>query len=201
MAIEVTMPQMGESIVEGTITKWLVKEGDTVVEDQPLVEISTDKVDTEIPSPGAGRIAKIVAEEGQTLPVGAKLAVIEQAAQESGAKLKMVPPKAVPKPMEPQAEKPASRADASVSATSSAFAENRSAQRAPAAARESVPRARHRNGWTNQQARSPALSRIDAPGRWRDFPIEPAREWCCASNSGAICFSSHAGLVANPRGR
>src|SRR5882757_6073221 len=101
MAIDVTMPQMGESVVEGTITKWLVKEGDTVVEDQPLVEISTDKVDTEIPSPGAGRIAKIVAEEGQTLPVGAKLAVIDQilsqAAAESGAKLKMVPPKAAPR--------------------------------------------------------------------------------------------------------
>ena len=65
------MPQMGESVVEGTIAKWLVKEGDTVAEDQPLVEISTDKVDTEIPSPSAGRIAKLVAEEGQTLPVGA----------------------------------------------------------------------------------------------------------------------------------
>jgi 2-oxoglutarate dehydrogenase E2 component (dihydrolipoamide succinyltransferase) len=80
MAIEVTMPQMGESVVEGTIAKWLVKEGDVVAEDQPLVEISTDKVDTEIPSPGAGRIAKIIAAEGQTLPVGAKLAEIEPAA-------------------------------------------------------------------------------------------------------------------------
>jgi 2-oxoglutarate dehydrogenase E2 component (dihydrolipoamide succinyltransferase) len=80
MAIEVTMPQMGESVVEGTIAKWLVKEGDVVSEDQPLVEISTDKVDTEIPSPGAGRIAKIIAAEGQTLPVGAKLAEIEPAA-------------------------------------------------------------------------------------------------------------------------
>jgi 2-oxoglutarate dehydrogenase E2 component (dihydrolipoamide succinyltransferase) len=80
MAIEVTMPQMGESVVEGTIAKWLVKEGDVVTEDQPLVEISTDKVDTEIPSPGAGRIAKIIAAEGQTLPVGAKLAEIEPAA-------------------------------------------------------------------------------------------------------------------------
>ena len=77
MAIDVTMPQMGESVVEGTIAKWLVKEGDVVIEDQPLVEISTDKVDTEIPSPGAGPIAKIVAAEGQTLPVGATLAVIE----------------------------------------------------------------------------------------------------------------------------
>ncbi len=99
MAIDVTMPQMGESVVEGTIAKWLVKEGDVVTEDQPLVEISTDKVDTEIPSPGAGRIAKIVAEEGQTLPVGATLAVIEPAGAEAPAKLKVVAPKAsAPKP-------------------------------------------------------------------------------------------------------
>ena len=98
MAIDVTMPQMGESVVEGTITKWLVKEGDVVTEDQALVEISTDKVDTEIPSPGAGRIAKIVAEEGQTLPVGATLAVIEPAGADTSAKLKVVAPKAAPKP-------------------------------------------------------------------------------------------------------
>jgi len=107
MAIDVTMPQMGESVVEGTIAKWLVKEGDVVIEDQPLVEISTDKVDTEIPSPGAGRIAKIVAAEGQTLPVGATLAVIEPAgAAEAPAKLKVVAPKVAPKP-EAVAEKPA----------------------------------------------------------------------------------------------
>jgi 2-oxoglutarate dehydrogenase E2 component (dihydrolipoamide succinyltransferase) len=98
MAIDVTMPQMGESVVEGTITKWLVKEGDVVTEDQALVEISTDKVDTEIPSPGAGRIAKIVAAEGETLPVGATLAVIESAGAEAPAKLKVVAPKAAPKP-------------------------------------------------------------------------------------------------------
>src|SRR5579864_8689581 len=79
MAVEVQMPQMGESVVEGTIAKWLVKPGDTVAEDQPLVEISTDKVDTEIPSPSAGTIAKLVAEEGQTLPVGAVIAIIEKA--------------------------------------------------------------------------------------------------------------------------
>ena len=92
------MPQMGESVVEGTITKWLVKEGDVVTEDQPLVEISTDKVDTEIPSPRAGRIAKIVAAEGETLPVGATLAVIEAAGADTTAKLKVVAPKAAPKP-------------------------------------------------------------------------------------------------------
>jgi len=77
MATEVIMPQMGESVVEGTVTKWLVKEGDMVKEDQSLCEISTDKVDTEIPSPSAGVIAKLVAAEGQTLPIGAVIAVIE----------------------------------------------------------------------------------------------------------------------------
>jgi 2-oxoglutarate dehydrogenase E2 component (dihydrolipoamide succinyltransferase) len=77
MSLEVTMPQMGESVVEGTVTRWLVKEGDQVSEDQPLCEISTDKVDTEIPSPSAGVIARLLAAEGQTLPVGAPLAVIE----------------------------------------------------------------------------------------------------------------------------
>ncbi len=153
-----------------------MKEGDTVVEDQPLVEISTDKVDTEIPSPGAGRIAKIVAEEGQTLPVGAKLAVIEPAAQESGAKLKMVPPKAVPKPMEPQAEKPASRADASVSATSSAVAENRSAQRAPAAARESAPSARAASADARQDEAEPASTESDGHRRYSPVVMKMAAE-------------------------
>ena len=85
MAVDVMMPQMGESVVEGTVTKWLVKAGDSVQEDQPLCEISTDKVDTEIPSPGTGVIAKLVAAEGQTLPVGALLAVIETVGAGAGA--------------------------------------------------------------------------------------------------------------------
>jgi pyruvate/2-oxoglutarate dehydrogenase complex dihydrolipoamide acyltransferase (E2) component len=85
MSLEVTMPQMGESVVEGTVTKWLVKEGDRVSEDQPLCEISTDKVDTEIPSPGSGIIARLIASEGQTLPVGAALAVIESGAAAAAA--------------------------------------------------------------------------------------------------------------------
>ncbi|HZC46183.1 MAG TPA: dihydrolipoamide acetyltransferase family protein [Candidatus Acidoferrum sp.] len=111
MAINVTMPQMGESVVEGTIAKWLVKEGDVVTDDQPLVEISTDKVDTEIPSPGAGRIAKIVAAEGETLPVGATLAVIEPAGAEAPAKLKVVSqerpsPKPVPPPQPAASPRP-----------------------------------------------------------------------------------------------
>ena len=108
MAIEVAMPQMGESVVEGTVIKWLVKEGDVVAEDQPLCEISTDKVDTEIPSPGAGRIAKIVAQEGQTIPVGGQLAIIEDRA---GAARPEAAPKASPASKEqPKPETPAPRA-------------------------------------------------------------------------------------------
>ena len=67
--IDVEMPQMGESIVEGTLTKWLKKPGDKVERDEPLFEISTDKVDTEIPSPAAGTLAEILVEEGKTVGI------------------------------------------------------------------------------------------------------------------------------------
>src|SRR5579871_1496369 len=116
MAVEVQMPQMGESVVEGTIAKWLVKKDKTVTEDQPLVEISTDKVDTEIPSPSAGTISKLVAEEGQTLPVGAVIAVIEKAgAAAQPAKPVAQPARVVPATPEPEAApapKPAVQAPA-----------------------------------------------------------------------------------------
>jgi len=73
---DVVMPQMGESIVEGTLTKWLKKAGDTVGMDEPLFEISTDKVDTEIPSPAAGVLAEVLVQEGQTIQVNAVVARI-----------------------------------------------------------------------------------------------------------------------------
>src|SRR4249920_3046722 len=66
---DVVMPQMGESIVEGTLTKWLKKVGDRVERDEPLFEISTDKVDTEIPSPSAGVLSEILVEEGKTVGI------------------------------------------------------------------------------------------------------------------------------------
>ena len=81
MATEVVMPQMGESIAEGTITKWLVQPGDKVERDQPLFEISTDKVDAEIPSPIAGTLKEIKAEEGQTVPVNDVVALVEEEAR------------------------------------------------------------------------------------------------------------------------
>src|ERR1700733_14729011 len=76
MPTEVIMPQMGESIFEGTITRWLKKPGDAVEKDEPLLEISTDKVDAEIPSPAAGVLTEIKAQEGSTVQINAVLAVI-----------------------------------------------------------------------------------------------------------------------------
>ena len=76
MATDVVMPQMGESIAEGTIVRWIKKVGDSVDRDEPLFEISTDKVDAEIPSPVAGVITEIRAREGETVPVNAVVAVI-----------------------------------------------------------------------------------------------------------------------------
>jgi pyruvate dehydrogenase E2 component (dihydrolipoamide acetyltransferase) len=89
MATDVLMPQMGESIAEGTVSKWLKKVGDKVERDEPLLEISTDKVDAEIPSPAAGTLTEIVAQEGQTVAVNSVVARIgaegERGADERGA--------------------------------------------------------------------------------------------------------------------
>ncbi len=85
MPTSVTMPQLGETVVEGTITKWLKQEGDRIERDEPLFEISTDKVDTEVPSPVAGTIAKILVPEGETVSVGTELAQIEEGEGQAGA--------------------------------------------------------------------------------------------------------------------
>src|ERR671912_3057810 len=76
MATPVVMPQMGESIAEGTIVRWIKKVGDPIDKDEPLFEISTDKVDAEIPSPGAGVILEITVKEGETVPVNSVVARI-----------------------------------------------------------------------------------------------------------------------------
>ncbi len=102
MAVDVIMPQMGESIFEGTITKWLKKPGDKIERDEPLFEISTDKVDAEIPAPAAGVLKEIKINEGQTVPIQTVVAVIDAA---GGA------PASAPAPAEAEAAKPASAAE------------------------------------------------------------------------------------------
>ena len=77
MTIDVTLPQLGESVTEGTVSKWLVREGDVVAKDQALLQVSTDKADTEVFAPAAGRIVKIAAKEGEIVPVRGVLAVLD----------------------------------------------------------------------------------------------------------------------------
>ena len=81
MAVSVQMPALGESVTEGTVTRWLKQEGDTVEVDEPLLEVSTDKVDTEIPSPASGVLTKIIAQEDDTVEVGGELALIGEAGE------------------------------------------------------------------------------------------------------------------------
>ena len=109
------MPQMGESIVEGTLTKWLKKPGDHVERDEPLFEISTDKVDTEIPSPAAGTLAEILVEEGKTVGINTVVARLDDGASNGAAPAAAKPaeapkagaPKAAAAPPPPPAPKPA----------------------------------------------------------------------------------------------
>ena len=84
MPTSVTMPALGESVTEGTVTQWLKKEGDTVEVDEPLLEVSTDKVDTEVPSPVAGVLLKIVVPEDTDVEVGGELAIIGDPSEATG---------------------------------------------------------------------------------------------------------------------
>src|SRR5689334_12211600 len=108
MATDVVMPQMGESIAEGTIVRWIKKVGDKVDRDEPLFEISTDKVDAEIPAPAAGVVTEIRHKEGETVPVNTVVAIIGQAAAaaspvQAGPREEAKPAAAPPKPS-PQAD-------------------------------------------------------------------------------------------------
>src|SRR5256714_12046779 len=103
-AIDVVMPQMGVSVSEGTVTKWLKQEGESIEADEPLLEISTDKVDTEVPSPASGVVTQILVQEGETVEVGTKLAQIGGAAGAAAP--------AAEAPPEPATQAAAQQADA-----------------------------------------------------------------------------------------
>jgi pyruvate dehydrogenase E2 component (dihydrolipoamide acetyltransferase) len=123
MSVSVSMPQLGESVTEGTVTRWLKKEGERVEVDEPLLEVSTDKVDTEIPSPASGILRSIAVDEDETVAVGAQLAVIEDsetsetsegapapaspAAQDSAPEVAAAPPQASTEPTSAPAPEPA----------------------------------------------------------------------------------------------
>jgi pyruvate dehydrogenase E2 component (dihydrolipoyllysine-residue acetyltransferase) len=111
MAVDIVMPQMGESIFEGTITKWLKKPGDKVERDEPLFEISTDKVDAEIPSPSAGVLKEIKVGEGQTVPIQTVVGVIDAAGSAAAAPAQIPAPAKAP--VSAPAKAPAAAAPAS----------------------------------------------------------------------------------------
>ena len=98
MTFSVTMPALGESVTEGTVTRWLKKEGDSIAVDEPLLEVSTDKVDTEIPSPVAGVLQKIVVQVDSTVAVGAELAVIAESGSAAKPAAQTSAPVAAPTP-------------------------------------------------------------------------------------------------------
>ena len=106
MSVSVTMPQLGESVSEGTVTRWLKKEGDKVEADEPLLEVSTDKVDTEIPSPAAGVLTSIKVAEDETVEVGSELAIIDDGSGGGADAAAAAPADQVAPPEPPQAQAP-----------------------------------------------------------------------------------------------
>ena len=154
MATEVIMPQMGESIAEGTVTKWLKKVGEKIERDEPLLEISTDKVDTVIPSPSAGTITELKVQEGETVPINTVIAVLDGPA---GGTAEAKPAEAKPAEKKPEA-KPEPKAESKreeKAEPTEASPKPSSAPTAPAAppAPAPMPAAAHSGG--NGKALSP----------------------------------------------
>ncbi len=122
MTFSVTMPALGESVTEGTVTRWLKKEGDQIAVDEPLLEVSTDKVDTEIPSPVAGVIQKIVVQVDSTVAVGAELAIIAESNGATKAAMPASAPVSTPTPTPTPVATPAPVAQVSTPAPVAAAA-------------------------------------------------------------------------------
>ncbi|GAA4237466.1 2-oxoglutarate dehydrogenase E2 component (dihydrolipoamide succinyltransferase) [Streptosporangium album] len=134
MPKSVQMPQLGESVTEGTVTRWLKKEGERVEADEPLLEVSTDKVDTEIPSPAAGILTKIVVAEDETVEVGAELAIIDENGTAGAAPAQEAAPEPAPEPAQPISSIPQPAPQAAAPAPAPAPAPQAPAPQAPAPA-------------------------------------------------------------------
>jgi pyruvate dehydrogenase E2 component (dihydrolipoamide acetyltransferase) len=154
MSVSVSMPQLGESVTEGTVTRWLKKEGERVEVDEPLLEVSTDKVDTEIPSPASGILRSIAVDEDETVAVGAQLAVIEDeadaAADGSGGpsgSADSAPADSAPAEAAPAEATPAEAAPAEVEAAEPEAAEP-----------EQAPASTSSDSWSSQPNYAPPAS-------------------------------------------
>jgi pyruvate dehydrogenase E2 component (dihydrolipoamide acetyltransferase) len=166
MATDVVMPQMGESVAEGTVVRWIKKVGDTVDRDEPLFEISTDKVDAEIPSPVAGIVTEIRVKEGDTVPINSVVAVIGQASEAKAPQAAAPPPPpppAPPPPPPPPVAPPASASQANGHASPVQQVEPPRVEQAPAAAPGAPARRDQPPGSTEDLLRersSPLVRRI-----------------------------------------
>jgi pyruvate/2-oxoglutarate dehydrogenase complex dihydrolipoamide acyltransferase (E2) component len=151
--IDVVMPQMGVSVSEGTITKWLKQEGEPVEADESLLEISTDKVDTEVPSPGSGVVQQILVQEGETVDVGTKLAVIAPEGAEPAPAAEETPP-------EPATQEAAAEAEAPSSSEGETPVPEAAPPPAPPAPPAPAPVAADGNGGGEKTFVSPVVARI-----------------------------------------
>jgi len=160
MPTPVVMPQMGESIAEGTIVRWLKKIGDTVDRDEPLFEISTDKVDAEIPSPAAGVLTEITAHEGDTVAVNSVVANIAAAGEAAG------PPATAAPPTAPAASQPVSLNRRHLAAKADRAKASRRPRRPPNL-RQTVPACRCRSPRLDRMAAEQQRRRTTFDGRSR----------------------------------
>ena len=172
MAVDIVMPQMGESIFEGTITKWLKKPGDKVERDEPLFEISTDKVDAEIPSPSAGVLKEIKVAEGKTVPIQTVVGVIDVAGAATAAQPEQAPP---PQKSATPPAKPAAPANGKAAA----------ATQTPPSSRTPAPAASPANSAGTSAATSATIS---APAGAPSAPLSGATS--SAGRDGARIHSS-----------
>jgi pyruvate dehydrogenase E2 component (dihydrolipoamide acetyltransferase) len=157
-AVDVVMPQMGVSVSEGTITKWLKQEGEEIQADEPLLEISTDKVDTEVPSPGTGVVQQILVQEGETVDVGTRLAVIGAPGAAPAESSDGAAPAAEAAPPEPATAEAAAESEAAASAETPTPQEPETAQAEPST-RAPAPTEPGANG-DGKSFVSPVVARI-----------------------------------------
>jgi 2-oxoglutarate dehydrogenase E2 component (dihydrolipoamide succinyltransferase) len=184
MSVSVSMPQLGESVTEGTVTRWLKQEGERVEADEPLLEVSTDKVDTEIPSPVSGVLRGITVAEDETVAVGAELAIIdEEGAAASAAPPAASAPAAAPA-AEPEAPAPVAPAAEAVAPAAEAPAVQAPPAPAPAASAPAAQAPVAANGYGasgyqepyQQQAPPPAPAYQPQPPQQPQEPQQPAAE-------------------------
>ena len=194
MSERVTMPALGESVTEGTVTRWLKNVGDEVAVDEPLLEVSTDKVDTEIPSPVAGTLQEILAQEDDTVPVGADLAVIGEGASSEASAPADAPEAAAEAPDAPEAaaEAPAAAPEAPAAAEvpAAAPADAAPSTEQPVAPQTSEPEAQATSG--AQQPAQPEKS-AQPEGSGQDQPTDHGAAAAEPSSGGSAGSAGSAG--------